>query len=127
MQKIRSEGGKADRELGKRLWRMGLRYRRKSTLPGKPDLVFTRARLVVFVDGDFWHGRYLNLHIEKRQFSNEEYWIPKLKRTIERDRKVTEDLRADGWRVMRFWESEVFRNIDSIASLIAAEVKSRVP
>lgn len=65
MSAIRPSGGKADRALGRELWRRGFRYRRRSQLFGRPDFVFASARVVVFVDGDFWHGRWLEDRISR--------------------------------------------------------------
>jgi DNA mismatch endonuclease (patch repair protein) len=120
MQSIRSEGGRADKQLGSLLWHRGLRYRRKSQLPGKPDLVFPSAKVVVFVDGDFWHGRYLEERIARGDFKrNAEYWISKLRRTIERDQRYTIELEKAGWRVIRVWESDVQRVPAAIVEEIA--------
>jgi DNA mismatch endonuclease (patch repair protein) len=127
MQSIRSEGGRADKELGRLLWQRGHRYRRKSQLQGKPDLVFPSARVAVFIDGDFWHGRYLDERIERGDFKrNAEYWIPKLRRTIARDRRNTEQLEQSGWRVFRVWESDVHKDAEAIADDISeALIESR--
>lgn len=126
MSSVRSKGGRADIALGRSLWQMGLRYRRKSRLIGKPDLVFPSARVVVFVDGDFWHGRWLDERIQRGDFkSNADYWIPKLRRNIERDQQVTERLTGDGWLVLRVWESDVKKDISGVAERIAKTIRNR--
>ena len=79
-------------------------WRRKHPLPGKPDFVFPRLRLAVFVDGCFWHGCPLHA-TQPRQ--NAEFWRTKIARNQERDRLVARKLRARGWRVLRFWEHEL--------------------
>ena len=80
----------------------GWRCNRK-TLPGKPDLAFGRARLAVFVDGGFWHG-----HPAKYwQGRSGAYWDEKIRRNQERDRRVTAELEAIGWTVLRFWDFEI--------------------
>lgn len=76
-------------------------WRRNVPLPGKHDFVFWRARLGMFVDGCFWHGRPLH---GRTPNSNREYWMPKLARNCARDFAVTRELRRRGWRVMRMWE-----------------------
>ncbi|MGU3645173.1 very short patch repair endonuclease [Microbacterium sp. C23T] len=85
----------------------GLRYRVDfAPVPGlrrRADIVFTRARIAVFIDGCFWHGCPLHGTAPKR---NVEYWGPKLTANIERDRDTNRRLEAAGWRVMRFWEHE---------------------
>lgn len=126
MMSVRSEGGKADKALGAALWHRGLRYRRQSRLIGKPDLVFSRARVAVFVDGDFWHGRHLDRRIARGDFKrNADYWIPKLERNIQRDTEVTSQLRENGWMVIRVWESDVVRNVEPIADQVMAIVRER--
>ena len=103
MQNIRSRDTKQEVRLRKALWHLGLRYRKNvSSLPGKPDIVFRKYKTAVFVDGDFWHGRGM-----ERIQTNRDYWIPKLERNIARDIKVTAALEAEGWCVLRFWESSV--------------------
>jgi DNA mismatch endonuclease, patch repair protein len=76
-------------------------WRRHVSLPGQPDFVFWHERLVVFVDGCFWHS--CPLHGTKPA-SNSAYWIPKLARNRARDLAVTRELRRKGWQVLRIWE-----------------------
>lgn len=76
-------------------------WRRHLPLPGRPDFVFPKARLVIFVDGCFWHG--CPLHGRKPD-SNQDYWLPKLARNISRDRRISRQLRKAGWRVLRLWQ-----------------------
>ncbi len=73
------------------------------TIPGKPDLAFTRWKVAVFIDGAFWHG-----HPDHFKFGRSgAYWDAKIARTQERDRLANEALRAAGWTVLRFWDFEV--------------------
>lgn len=76
-------------------------WRRGSKLPGKPDFVFAKAQLAVFVDGCFWHG--CKTHC-RRPGSRQEYWHAKIERNMKRDREVRRLLRAKGWRSLRLWE-----------------------
>jgi DNA mismatch endonuclease (patch repair protein) len=90
------------------LHRRGLRFRKDFPIQidgrkVRPDIVFTRARVAVFVDGCFWHGCLEHQHIPK---SNRDYWLPKLQRNIERDRQADEVLHHAGWTVLRAWEHE---------------------
>lgn len=95
--------------LRRELWRRGLRYRTDvRTLPGRPDIVFKGARVAVFCDGDFWHGRNwqtLQQRLEKR--ANPAYWIAKIGSNIERDRRIDHQLTELGWRVVRLWETDI--------------------
>lgn len=84
----------------------GLRYRVDYAPIGgrrRADIVFTRARIAVFVDGCFWHGCPLHATLPKR---NSNYWVPKLQRNIDRDRETGDQLRSAGWTVIRCWEHE---------------------
>ena len=109
-----------ERLLRSALWRMGLRFRKNvSTLPGKPDVVFTSRRLAVFCDGDFWHGR----DWEKRQQKlahghNSAYWIAKIRSNRDRDRRHNEDLRKAGWVVLRLWETDILKDPERAAAIV---------
>lgn len=107
MSRIRSKNSKPEVALRKALWHFGYRYRiHDRRLPGKPDLVFAKQKTVVFVDGDFWHGHNWRKKREKIK-SNAAFWIPKIERNMQRDREVTAQLDALGWRVVRIWEHEL--------------------
>jgi len=90
----------------------GLRYRIDvASLPGRPDLVIPAARLAIFCDGDFWHGRYLKRRLQKLATGhNAPYWIAKIRSNVDRDRRVGRLLRDSGWKVLRFWERDVRTN-----------------
>ena len=86
--------------------KLGLRFRlHRRDLPGCPDLVFARYRLVLFVHGCFWH-QHANCKRSNIPKSRLEYWSPKLARNIERDRKNIEELQRLGWNVGMIWECE---------------------
>ena len=87
-------------------------WRRGSKLPGKPDFVFPRSRVAVFVDGDFWHG---NPKMKRLPKSNTDYWREKIRSNRARDRKVNRALEALGWRVVRIWESSL-RDEEAVAA-----------
>lgn len=83
---------------------MGLRYRlHRKDLPGKPDLVFAKHRLCVFVHGCFWH-RHPGCKYAYTPKSRPEFWLPKLERNVERDLHTQQALEALGWRVAVIWE-----------------------
>ena len=107
------------RELSSR----GIRYRLTSpSLPGKPDLVFPRAKLAVFCDGDFWHGRELRARLKRLERGhNANYWTRKIMRNVERDRAQTRALVSSGWIVLRFWESDILGD-----SIVIADQVERV-
>lgn len=113
MQRIRSKDTKAEILLRKALWHKGLRYRKNvKDLPGKPDIVFTKQKIAVFVDGDFWHARGHDKTPGEQIATNKNYWSAKMKRNVERDRYVNELLLEQGWLVLRFWETDIKRNLE---------------
>lgn len=116
----RKSNTKPELLLRRTLWGRGLRYHtNRFDLPGKPDIVFQRARVVVFVDGDFWHG---NSWIERKaklsRGHNADYWVKKIEQNIERDLVVSQKLCAEGWLVLRIWESEIYSDIDQVVHRI---------
>jgi DNA mismatch endonuclease (patch repair protein) len=78
-------------------------YRPTQTVRSRADIVFTKQRVAVFIDGCFWHGCPEHATHPK---ANADYWLPKLKRNKERDAKVTAVLAGLGWSVLRFWEHQ---------------------
>jgi DNA mismatch endonuclease (patch repair protein) len=108
--------GKANRRVSTKpelavrseLHRRGLRFRRDFLVRAggaraRVDVVFTKRRLAVFVDGCFWHTCPDHFHMPK---SNLEYWEPKLRANVERDRRIDSAFESDGWEVLRVWEHE---------------------
>jgi DNA mismatch endonuclease, patch repair protein len=118
MSAIRSKDTKPELMLRKVLWKSGLRFR---IYYGKEkiDIAFPYKKIAIFVDGCFWHVCPIHSHLPK---SNESYWLPKLKKNIERDRIVNEHLINEGWTVLRFWEHELME-IGNITEKIKSTVK----
>ena len=84
----------------------------------RPDIVFTRHKLAVFIDGCFWHACPVHGNMPR---TNTDYWAPKLRHNVERDQLVDAELGAAGWRVLRFWEHESPAVVtDSVAAALAA-------
>jgi DNA mismatch endonuclease (patch repair protein) len=109
------------------LTRLGLRFRKNvSTLLGVPDIVFQRSKIAVFCDGDFWHGRdWRKLRNKLLRRHNAEYWMAKISGNRKRDRKVTQELRRDGWLVLRLWETDIHHDVKSCALRIASAIARR--
>jgi DNA mismatch endonuclease (patch repair protein) len=91
--------------------------------------MFLRYKLAVFCDGDFWHGRNLEERLEKlARGHNPSYWTKKIMRNVQRDRKNDEVLRSMGWKVLRFWETDLLLETNSVADQIEAFLNaSRLP
>lgn len=104
------------------LHRRGLRFRKHARdLPGRPDVVFRRQKLAVFVDGDFWHGYRLS----RWEHTLSAQWRAKITRTRQRDRRNFQKLRRSGWGVVRIWEHEVARDVTACADRIERTLVER--
>jgi len=131
MQNIHSSNTKTEIMLRKALWKEGIRYRiNYKSLPGSPDIAITKYRIAIFVDGDFWHARGHLQNPGEQIRTNKTFWIKKLRRNVERDKEVNDKLLEMNWIVLRFWESEVKKNINAcvkdILQYIPKPVKSRL-
>lgn len=113
--------------LQNELSKLGLRFQKNVIdLPGRPDIVFPKAYLAVFCDGDFWHGRKWSvLRKDLARGTNAAYWCAKISGNIKRDKKVTSLLRKSGWRVLRFWESQVKEDPHAVAMELKKILRGR--
>lgn len=131
MSRVRGSDSRMEIGLRSALHRAGYRFRKNVlSLVGKPDIVFRRERVAVFVDGDFWHARILKERgmdalRESLKTNNQEFWISKLRRNLDRDRFVTAELERLGWLVVRLWESDLKKNMDGGAKTVAATIEGR--
>jgi DNA mismatch endonuclease (patch repair protein) len=124
MSKIKGVDTKPELKLRKALWRLGYRYRKNvKQLPGKPDIVYKKYKLVVFVDGEFWHGYEWEDKKQKIR-SNREFWIPKIERNIQRDQFNNQLLIDSGWTVMRFWDKEIKMNLEHCLNRIIDHIRN---
>jgi len=83
--------------------------RKYNNIIGKPDFIFRRKKVLLFVDSDFWHGHPKRCIMPK---SNQEYWNKKILRNRERDKIVNKQLRQEGWTVIRVWEYDIKKNVE---------------
>ena len=110
MSRIRARDTGPELRLRRELFKMGVRgYRLNCRLAGKPDLVFIRKRLAVFIDGCFWHKCPKHCRMPS---SNKE--MNKIDRNVKRDDEVNAKLKEAGWRVLRFWEHEIRENPEKV-------------
>lgn len=120
MKNIRSKDTKIEIALRKALWKKGYHYRKNvKELPGKPDIVFTKYKIAIFCDGEFFHGKdweVLKPKLEKS--NNSEYWISKISKNRERDDDVNKQLLFAGWTVIRFWGKEIKSDLDECVRVI---------
>lgn len=116
MSSIKSKDTRPELLLRKALWRENMRYRiNYKKLPGKPDIVFTKKKVVIFCDGDFWHGHNWALRglssLDEEQNGYSGFWKEKILRNIQRDSEITKDLTSMGWIVIRIWESDMKKSL----------------
>ena len=118
MSRIRGKDTKPEMSFRKALYKEGVRFRVHSKkLLGSPDVSNVSKKFVVFIDGEFWHGDKWE---EKRNQikTNREFWIPKIERNMQRDREVTAAYEQKGFKVFRFWDKEVKKNVDGCVALV---------
>jgi DNA mismatch endonuclease (patch repair protein) len=122
MSKIRSKNTLPEILIRKALWRMGYRYRlHYKLLPGKPDIVIKKYKIVVFVHGCFWH-RHKNCIEASRPKTNSEYWETKINNNIKRDKKYKKEIKKSGWNVIIIWECNIKKDIEDNINLLRKEL-----
>jgi DNA mismatch endonuclease (patch repair protein) len=119
MKRIRGTNTKPEKMLRSALFKLGFRFRtNKKDLPGKPDIVLSKYKTVIFVHGCFWH-----FHQECREgripSSNSKFWKKKLLKNIERDEQKQKQLIELGWKVILVWECELETNLETVVSDVA--------
>jgi DNA mismatch endonuclease (patch repair protein) len=117
MSNIHSSDTKPEVFFRQALWKWGIRYRKNvKDLFGTPDIAIKKYKIVIFIDGDYWHGN----DWKKKKFSSQEellstysdYWQKKIRRNIVRDKKVEKYYKSIGWTILRFWTSETDKNLN---------------
>ncbi|MNU57274.1 Very short patch repair protein [compost metagenome] len=119
MSRIRGRDTKVELAVRKELHRRGYRFRVNAVwLAGKPDVVFTKIRLAIFIDGDFWHG----WRFERWSDKLAPYWREKIAGNKARDRRHAMLLRSEGWTIMRLWEHDVEKDLQRCIERIESKV-----
>ena len=122
MSRVKGKDTGLETSVRSELHKRGFRFRKHlKELPGKPDIVFTKARVAVFLDGDFWHGYGFSTW----RGAVSSFWKTKIAKTIERDRKYDRQLRDKGWTVLRLWQHEVERDFEASIKHITSTVDRR--
>ena len=123
MSHIRSTNSKPEENVRKYLFSHGFRYRKNvKTLPGKTDIVLSKYKTVIFVNGCFWHKHDCPRFVWPS--SNTDYWIPKIQRNVERDQRNMDSLKETGWNVIIVWECELKKAVaEERLSRLCAEIR----
>ncbi|MDR2284319.1 MAG: very short patch repair endonuclease [Sphingobacterium sp.] len=125
MSRIRSKNSKPELILRKALWSRNIRFRlHDKSLPGRPDIVIKKYKLVIFVDGEFWHGFDWKNNRERIK-SNRLFWIPKIERNMQKDERVNRALRDMGYTVFRFWSQDVLKKLPTVLNQIELFLETR--
>jgi DNA mismatch endonuclease (patch repair protein) len=124
MSKIRGKDTKPEILFRKELWRLGIRYRKHSKkIPGNPDILIKKYKMVIFIDGEFWHG-YNWKEKKKKIKANRDFWIPKIERNMQRDFENNLKLENLGFKVFRFWEHQIKREMPYCLNIVNAYLLS---
>jgi DNA mismatch endonuclease (patch repair protein) len=116
MSRVKNKDTDIEKLVRSELHRRGYRFRKHvRELPGTPDIVFPKAKVAVFVDGDFWHG----YRFPQWEFTMSYFWRTKIRKNRDRDRKNFAKLRKMGWRVIRLWKHQVKRDLDGCVNRIS--------
>lgn len=121
MRHIRSTDTNGEVVFRKLLYHEGFRYRKNwKALPGKPDIVLTKQKICIFIDGEYFHGKDWDFGQRERvqNGTNASYWLHKIERNMERDRQNEADLTGLGWTVLRFWSKDVLHHPDECLKII---------
>lgn len=122
MQNVRSVGTNPELLIASKLRKHKLYFRQHvKNLIGKPDFVFRKKHVAVFVDSDFWHGHPTRFKMPK---SNKQYWFKKILMNVKRDKLVNRELRKNGWTVVRVWEHQIKEDIDHCVEKILFRLKN---
>lgn len=123
MSRIKGKNTKPEEVVRKYLFSKGFRYRKNDRrLPGTPDIVLPKYRTVVFVNGCFWHG-HENCRFFVIPKTNTEFWINKIERNRQRDKKQTAELEKQGWKVLIIWECQLKKKFfDSTMEQLTASI-----
>lgn len=120
MSRIKGKDTGLEKRVRSELHRRGFRFRKHvKELPGKPDIVFGKAKVAVFVDGDFWHGYDFSSWENKVS----DFWKGKISKNRERDLKNHQKLSELGWTVIRLWQHEVEKDFEGCIDRIVTAVR----
>lgn len=122
MSQIKGKNTKSEIILRRALWNLGYRYRIKNKLPGKPDLVFSSYKIVIFIDGCFWHKCPYHFIQPK---TRTEFWLNKISSNVARDLRNNEMLKAQGWLVIRVWEHDIKKSLENTVTNIVDALQKR--
>lgn len=128
MANIKSKNTSIELAMRKVLRNNGFGYRlHYKLLPGKPDIVLTKYKIAIFCDSEFFHGKdFDNLKIQLQKGNNADFWIEKISKNVERDRKIDIEIKNLGWNVLRFWGKDIIKNPDECLRVIRETIMDSI-
>lgn len=128
MKNIKRKDTKIELKLRKALWEAGYHYRKNyKGIPGSPDVVFTKYKIAIFCDSEFFHGKdWDKLKVKLESSNNSEYWLKKISDNIARDRRIDKQLEDAGWTVLHFWGNDILKDVDSCVKKIGDKILERL-
>lgn len=120
MRHVKSKDTSIELLLRKELWKRGIRYRKNyNKLTGTPDIVLLKYKIVIFCDGDFFHGNnWVSLKERLSGCNNSSYWITKIENNFERDGYIDNMLLEKGWTVIRLWENDIKNDLAACVAIV---------
>lgn len=128
MSHIKSKDTSIEMMVRRRLFALGYRYRvNYKALPGKPDIVFTKKKVVVFIHGCYWHGHDCGSRYAHTSKSNKNYWGLKIQRTQQRDQEHIRELESLGWKVIVLWECQIKDHFEQTIDNLMSIIRNNIP
>ena len=119
MSRIRSTNTSIDKKMNSILSELDYEFLMYPKMYGNPDFVIPHKQIIIFCDGDFWHG----YNFEIRRPTLKKYWIEKIEGNMKRDKKISRKLRYIGWSVLRFWEHDLKKRPEICIKKITKKIK----
>lgn len=119
MSRVKNKDTDIEQIVRSELHKRGYRFRKHiKDLPGKPDIVFSNEKVVVFVDGDFWHG----YRFPSWEYKVSDFWKKKINTNREKDQKNFKKLRNDDWKVIRIWQHQIKNDLEGCVQKIISAI-----
>jgi DNA mismatch endonuclease, patch repair protein len=121
MSRIRGKNTRIEITMERVLKKTKLKFEKHPKMYGNPDFVNRRKKIIIFCDGDFWHG----YKYDTKKKPAKKFWRDKIEGNMKRDKRYTLKMRRDGWSVLRFWEHDIDKNPEKCLRRVDRKIKSR--
>ncbi len=124
MKRVKSIGTRLEQAMESLLKERKVKYEKQPNLRGKPDFRIKKSNVLIFCDSSFWHGRRMREITGEAFKKNKEFWVNKLMENKKRDARINRALRKEGWKVLRFWDTEILKNPNGIIKKLNLKIKN---